>query len=83
MLASEVSAGLLTLRVVLDRSIVEAFAMGGRAVVTATAYAPAAAQGVHVVARGGGGAEVSRGGGGAVVVNATSWEMGCAWKEKI
>ena len=82
-LASEVSAGALRLRVVVDRSIVEAFAMGGRAVVTATAYAPAEAKSVMLWARnaitGGDGG----GDGGVIVANATSWGMGCTWKEKI
>ena len=84
-LESEMAAGALKLRVVVDRSIVEAFAMGGRAVVTATAYAPADAKSVvvwarSVVAGGGGGAAAAAA---AVGVNATSWEMGCTWKEKI
>ena len=43
----------LTLRVVVDRSIVEAFAQDGRAVVTATAYAPAADIGAALIAESG------------------------------
>lgn len=62
----------LRLRVLLDRSIVEAFAQGGRAVVTATVYAPAANFG----------AAVSAEGGDATLLNASAWAMGCAWEER-
>ena len=64
----------LTLRVVLDRSIVEAFAQGGRAVVTATAYAAAANSAVNVV---------NYGKGNVTLVSATAWKMGCAWKDHV
>jgi sucrose-6-phosphate hydrolase SacC (GH32 family) len=84
-LASELAAGLLTLRVVVDRSIVEAFAQGGRAVVTATAYAPANASGLALWAEQQQGPADGEdvGNRSAMVVNATSWRVGCAWKEKI
>jgi hypothetical protein len=65
----------VSLRVVIDRSIVEAFAQGGRAVVTATAYAPATANGAGVLVAGFQHA--------VTVINATAHSMGCAWVEKL
>jgi sucrose-6-phosphate hydrolase SacC (GH32 family) len=64
----------LSLRVVLDRSIVEAFAQQGRAVVTATPFAPANASAAMAWVRGGGT-------GGVVLERAESFGMGCAWQE--
>ena len=54
----------LELRVIIDRSIVEAFAGGGRGVVTSTVYADAADSGANVVGE---------------AVKANAWEMGCGW----
>ena len=65
----------LSLRVVVDRSIVEAFAQGGRAVVTATAYAPSTANAVGI--------EVAGFPRGVTVISATAHSMGCAWVENI
>lgn len=55
----------LSLRVMIDRSIVEAFAMGGRGVVTSTVYADAADGGASVIGE---------------AVKANAWEMGCGWE---
>ena len=71
----------ISLRVVLDRSVVEAFAQGGRAVVTATAYAKAADSGAGVFATfgGAGGATEAP----VVVHNAAAHQMGCTWVDAI
>lgn len=63
----------LRLRVVLDRSIVEAFAQGGRSVITATSFAAASDNGAAAYVEGGD----------ATLQNATAYAVGCAWKENI
>ena len=68
----------LELRLLVDRSVVEAFVAGGRAVATARDY-PAVEE---VAARlwAAGAASESGAAGGALVQSAQAWSMGCGWE---
>ena len=60
-------------RCAFNRSIIEAFAQGGRSVITATSFAAAADSGAAVYVEGGD----------AVLQNASAFAVGCAWKQNI
>ena len=62
--AEEATEATVDLRVVVDRSLVEAFAMGGRAVVTSTVYANAEHSKASIVGD---------------TNDSNAWEMGCGW----
>jgi hypothetical protein len=71
----------LELRILVDRSIIEVFAAGGRAVATARDYPDADEVNARVWVEAPMGPGISGGGGGLMFESIAAWSMGCGWED--